>query len=103
MVGKEQRKHTQTHGTQSKSRLIKKHSGDRRDQTVPECVCERTGERARVCVFTLGRWLKHDRPSNETMYSTGPRGFPFEYSDCNELWLFYVKKKLIISPTVTEQ
>lgn len=48
MVGKEQRKHTQTHGTQSKSRLIKKRSGDRRDQTVPECVCERT--RARVCV-----------------------------------------------------
>lgn len=40
MVGKEQRKHMQTHThTQSKSSLIKKRSGDRRDQTVPVCVC----------------------------------------------------------------
>lgn len=50
MVGKEQRKHRQTHGTQSKSSLIKKHSGDRRDQTVPVCLCVCACARVYVCV-----------------------------------------------------
>lgn len=67
------------------------------------CVCAC----ARTCAFALGRWLQHDCPSNETMYSVGPRGFRLSIRTrhCNELWLFYVEKKkkeLIISPTVTE-
>lgn len=89
------RAHTHALKPPRRSGLIKKQCSDCRD-----CVKERMC--MHVCV-ALGLWLKHDRPSNETMYSAGPQGFHLSIQTATSCGSFYGKKKLIISPTVTEQ
>lgn len=73
---------------QSRSSLIKKHSGDGSD-SVKECVCGGRG----VLAWSAIKWN-----------NMGPRGFHLRIRTLhsNKLWLFYVGKKLIISPTVAE-
>lgn len=76
--------HTHALKPQSRSGLIKKQCSDCRD-----CVKERMC--VHVCV-ALGRWLKHDRPSNETMYSAGPRGFHLSIQTATSCGFFMGKK-----------